>query len=112
MMKTKLLLFASLAFLLSGCAKDKLEDTSPDYHPDEHNTIDENLYPYLFAAGSYWIYKDSATNNLDSVALMSSTEGELISKTGPGYSGYLIYTQYFNLDYLSSDTDSVFNEVL
>jgi hypothetical protein len=111
-MKTKLLLFGSFLFLLSGCTKDQPEDQYPGSHPNEYYNISQDLYPYLFAAGSYWIYKDSATNNLDSIALLSATEGELISKTGPGYSGYLIYTQLYNLNYFSSDTDSVFDDVL
>jgi hypothetical protein len=67
-MNAKNILLSFSLFLLLVCCHHK-DDTHPDScGQTEANEIDNSLMQqFLFKAGTYWIYKDSVNNTIDSV---------------------------------------------
>ena len=92
--------------LFSTCRK---KDDATPYAP-YHAKISSNLYPYLFDNGSYWIYKDSLTNNLDSTIITGiSKKSYFVSPSGPG-EGSPGNFEYFEIEYFSYPSNSTYSE--
>jgi len=95
---------------LDSCKKDIEEsNTNSSYIPyqgSNHSKINSSLYPYLFNTGSYWIYKDSASLNFDSIALTNflRTAYPIPRQTGD--------VEYFDVTYFSSNISSSYHEQL
>src|SRR4051812_33282400 len=84
----KQVLFILFLFLFAeSCKKVTNNESTYEY---KHGKISSSLYPYLFNAGSYWVYKDTANGNLDSVALTDIQRTTFIigpSQPGQGAKG-------------------------
>lgn len=94
-----------VTILFAGCKKDEEATTVP-----HHGKISSSLYPFLFNTGSYWVYKDTITNSLDSTILTNITRGTFsLSPTMPGQ-GSQGDEEYFNLNYLSYPTNNIYSE--
>lgn len=83
--------------MVSSCKKETSNQTQ--YYQGK---ISSSLHPYLFDVGSYWVYKDTANSNLDSIALKNVQRTTFVigpSHPGQGYQGD---EEYFDMEYLSS----------
>lgn len=71
-MKTNLLIIVIICLLAASCKKDTPEPKTPV----KEVLINADLITYLnFNQGSYWIYKDSITQQLDTVIAIKSALG-------------------------------------
>jgi hypothetical protein len=103
LIQIKLLVLLCAEIGIIGCKKDS--SIQNNTVAPEHIKISQSLYPFLFDVSSYWIYKDTITNNLDSVTLNSDTKKiEIISPSGPGQ-GSRGDIEYFDINYFSSFTN-------
>jgi hypothetical protein len=104
-MKHKNLLLLPLLTLLLVCCKHK-EDPLPPHDPHtsrncqepEFNEIDNSLtQQFLFKAGTYWVYKDSINNTIDSCYCSGSGASSgtyTINPTMPGQGSCTIQYTY------------------
>jgi hypothetical protein len=100
-----------LLSLFAVSCKKKVTDNQSTYEYT-HGKISSSLYPYLFNVGSYWVYKDTANSNLDSVTLTDIQRDTFIigpSVPGQGPRGEL---EYFDTKYYSSYQASSYSEKL
>ncbi len=113
----KNLLIILLCFVyLESCKKDREESntnsTYTPYQESNHSKINPTLYPYLFNTGSYWIYKDSASLNLDSIALTGLLRTSVpVPPSNPNQTN-LGDLEYFDVTYFSSNISSSYHEQL
>lgn len=96
-MKTirQILILIIISIFLVSC--DKEEDNIGGNH---HYLINEGLYPMLFDKGSYWIYKNTEANNIDTIKLIG-IEMDTIGPINTG-KGYTSTYQVYNLNYSSN----------
>ena len=93
--------------LFSGCKKD-----SEVTRPYTHGKISANLYPFLFNNGSYWVYRDTISSNIDSTTLTHITKSTFeVGPSGPGQ-GSSGDEEYFQISYLSFPTNFQYSEEL
>lgn len=73
-MKTYLLIIVAICLFTTSCKKDTSEPKAPA--PVKEILISTDLVSYLnFKQGSYWIYKDSITQQMDTVIAIKSALG-------------------------------------
>ena len=83
---------------LFSCSKDANFDTTSHLV----SSISSSLYPFLFKKGSYWVYENQNTGQLDSVVVNSVTKDTVsLSPLGPGQ-GARGEEEYYNINYWSS----------
>jgi len=94
-MKKILLILIIISFF--SCSKDEEKET-----PQPVGTISSSLHPFLFKKGSYWIFKNQNTGQLDSVVVNSISKN--IFTVGPSHPGQGSQGQeeYYNINYLST----------
>jgi hypothetical protein len=95
----------SVMWIFSTCKKEEVNPTISN-----HGKISSNLRAFLFETGSYWIYKDSITNSLDSTIVTSITKDKYVvlpSISGQGSPGD---EEYYKINYLSFPTNSIYSE--
>jgi len=107
MLKQVRIIFTVLSFtiLFSTCNKDE-DDSNTLYH----GKINSKLRSFLFDIGSYWIYKDSITSNLDSTVVMSITKDVFAlfpKEPGQGSPGD---EEYFKINYSSYPASISYSE--
>jgi hypothetical protein len=88
-MKKTILIFFGAFFLLYSCKKDDAIAEVVDYGPD----IKEYCY---FKIGTWWVYEDSLTGNIDSVYVTDSF-WRLDTITAADNVGYTGVFEYFNV---------------
>ena len=101
------ILFIALSQILTSCKKE--EEKPREY---SHDKIGMGLYPFLFDVGSYWVYKDTITNETDSTVVISINRSTFInppSYPGQGSQGDV---EYFNIKYFSLPSSNYFEEQL
>ncbi len=102
----KLLTILTVSVLFSSCQK---KDEKPNF---THGKINPNLYSYIFDTGSYWIYKDTITNSIDSTIVTSIIKDVyLYPVTGPGQ-GHPGDEEYFYISCLTYPANTVSYDVL
>jgi len=99
----KKVVFMSLLTLLISCGKDENTLTTSYYYVDPSTT------PFLFNIGSYWIYQDSTTGSIDSIAVRSVNRyNASLDPKGPGQGTDV--EEYAEVAYFGSGTGS-YNEI-
>jgi hypothetical protein len=101
---TKILLCTFLSAALM-CCHNKENDPEPGTDPtptDQYTyymTIDSTLIKdFLFNKGTYWVYKDSITNAIDSIFCSGHKEDTIMYSSGGGMGSASMYT-YFKYAY-------------
>jgi hypothetical protein len=107
-MKIKLLLIILFIIAVSSCKKD----TEIKTKPFNHSKLNSSLYPFLFDVGSYWIYRDTSSNQIDSTILANISKSTfLMSPSAPG-EGPQGDVEYFNINYFSFLNNESYDEQL
>jgi hypothetical protein len=102
-MKLELLYFLLIPVFIISCNNKDEEE------PILHYKICECMYPYIFDAGSYWVYESANTNILDSIVVGSlSEETYYIPHTTPGQGSNGII-DYVLINYFSS-AEGIYSE--
>lgn len=103
-----------LMVIFTSCKKDKKEI---EKIPDPPKTIwvskiSKSLYPFLFDNGSYWIYKDTISNVIDSISLTSISKYVVpLGAGGPGQ-GSPGDLEYFGISYYNHTANYAYSEQL
>lgn len=106
--KTRIILLLIIISVFSSCKKED-ETTS---NPYVYYKIKQSLHPFLFDYGSYWIYKDTITGNMDSISLISITKNNVSIKPSVPRQGPQGEHEYFNIQYLSFPSNQIIEEQL
>jgi len=107
-MKMKTLFIISLVLGITSCKKDKVNESKTL----THGKISQDLYPYLFDANSYWVYKKINSTTLDSINVKSIKRDTLeIGPIVPGQ-GPQGDEEIYRISYVSSLTNTSFEEQL
>jgi hypothetical protein len=61
-------------FALSSCDKRTYGSADDDYCPDDNNAFEDMKAWYYFKEGTYWIYEEQNTGQLDTVIVYSNQE--------------------------------------
>jgi hypothetical protein len=81
-------IYITLLFVTASCHKDTTNVCTGVYKPHQVINIHPSLDSYLFKTGSYWVYENDVTNQIDSqwVANAGNTDftGEYPSKCSSG----------------------------
>jgi hypothetical protein len=93
-MKSKLTIIILLILTVISC-KEELETNN------NLGRISQSLYPFLFDNGSYWIYRDSATNIVDSIILTSISRDTLNIPPSVPHQSSTNSEEFFGLNYYS-----------
>jgi hypothetical protein len=104
-MKTKLILFISIIVVTASCRKHDDNNNNNNYPPPTNYVYDTIINPYLlqnflFNKGSYWIYRDSVSGQLDSCAVDTTITGMQYyqqSFTHPAYTTEYRYKYTYNV---------------
>lgn len=97
--------FILVIIIFLGCTKSNKQDTNPATHIQYDTTkpSDDLAKRYFFKTGSYWIYKDSASGQIDSF-YVSNTEVTMYQQSGPaspGGNGVLIAYLFLYSSYIT-----------
>lgn len=104
----KTLFIISLALMITSCKKDQENESKTLIH----GKISQSLYPYLFDANSYWVYKKINSTTFDSINVNSiKRDTLLIGPGGPGQ-GPQGDDEIYRISYVSSLTNKSFEEQL
>lgn len=106
--KMRIVLVLLIVSVFSSCKKED-ETTSSSY---TYYKIKQSLYPFLFDYGSFWIYKDTITGNIDSISLTSITKHNVTIKPIVPTQGPQGEQEYFNIQYLSFPSNQIIEEQL
>jgi hypothetical protein len=82
-MKNSQFILCVIFIIFSSCKKSS-EPAQPPYYPLPQEFLDYAK----FTVGNYFIYRDSATNSLDSVIVTKSELTQKVLISGGGYSSY------------------------
>lgn len=99
----------TIVLLFSTCKKDEGTNATPTTVQTYHGKINSNLYPYLFNTASYWIYKNTINNNLDSTVVKTISKNTYyLAPSGHGSNPG--DEEYFKIDYLSFPSQTVYSD--
>ena len=99
--KYVLLIIASVG-LLAGCG--------PDCHENPYYPVDSRLLDLFFKAGTYWVYRDSATGMIDSQYVTNYSYETHIAVSPPSY--YNCQNPLYYYDKLRMTIDEYQNHIL
>jgi hypothetical protein len=68
--------YITVLFALSSCDKRTYGNTDDDYCPDDDNAFEDMKAWYYFKEGTYWIYEEQNTGQLDTVIVYSNQENQ------------------------------------
>jgi len=103
----KVLLLLLFSFILLSACKRKKDATPIEQSPEK---ISSGLYPLLFNINSYWVYRDTVSNALDSVALTDVNRSTYnVPPLNPGTGSQGTEEIFVNTLY-SSHTNNTFHE--
>lgn len=111
-MKNILPAFVFILVIMSSCKKE--QDTIPQAATtpvDVNRYIDENIYPYKFKQGTYWVYQNDSTGILDSLFTDSVSTGFFVSTPGVHGAGS-IETEYYKMHIHDVSASLYFNQML
>ncbi|MGV3613286.1 MAG: hypothetical protein ACO1N0_20175 [Fluviicola sp.] len=103
-----LAIYISLVFTMYSCRKNDANECTTTYKPHETVTIDPSLQSYKFKQGSYWIYQNDVTAQIDSQYVMfaynNDFSGEYPSKCSGG-----TFVHEYQISVMSSFTNKRFD---
>lgn len=93
---TKILLLALLLISMSGCNLNTIEERCKAKHHELNKYIDNELKDYFFKEGTYWVYENTVTHEIDSQYVYKTKHYFQIngknSECGPTYvEAYFLY---------------------
>lgn len=68
--------YLTVLFVLSSCDKRTYGNADDDYCPDDDNAFEDMKAWYYFKEGTYWIYEEQNTGQLDTVIVYSNQENQ------------------------------------
>lgn len=89
---------------INSCRKENIVDDTnyPPSGEDKYVYLNEKLNPYKFKTGSYWIYENETTAELDSVYVIS-TETDFFMWIPPLHgNGPAKFAEYYKINLISS----------
>ncbi len=93
--KTAYILFIVILFLSTSCEKEE--------RTTRYNYLPENIRPYIFFTGSFWVYQNDLTLEKETIIITKTEHDQCVSYPSVHGSNSSTNSEYFKMSYETSN---------